>query len=529
MRYPLKYLLVFAAIFIMACLVNFTGLDKRPMHNDEAVNAYKLGQMMETGEYQYDKNEYHGPVLYYASRILTGLLGQADFISLTESSLRSVTAVFGIAAMIMLFLLAESLGWITLLVTALIFVLAPAMVFYSRYFIHEMLLVFFGLAAIITGYKYVVSKRLAWAILSGTCLGLMHATKETCIINFAAIVISALVILFMVKRNGQPGLREMNFPMWHFLLALLMAALVSVTFYSSFFTYPKGIIDSITAYQVYFTRAGIDDAHLHPWFYYLDLLVYTNNPSGFLWSELWLLLMALAGFILLALKKDKKKGDYFLLFVGIYTYLLMIIYSIISYKTPWNILQFYYGMLLLAGYGIVHIIRVRTVQWLKSGITVLVLLGAVHWLYNSYSINFRYYSEPANPYVYAHTGEDVLDIAEVVSQVGQVHPDGRDVHIEIIIPDHEYWPLPWYLRTNSNVAWWDHVENDQPAAPLIIAGASVEKELINKLYTLPAPGQRYLYISLFNSSKELRPGLELRTYVRKDLWDLLPEDMKAGN
>ena len=124
----------------MACLVNFTGLDKRPMHNDEAVNAYKLGQMMETGEYQYDKNEYHGPVLYYASRILTGLLGQADFISLTESSLRSVTAVFGIAAMIMLFLLAESLGWITLLVTALIFVLAPAMVFYSRYFIHEMLL-----------------------------------------------------------------------------------------------------------------------------------------------------------------------------------------------------------------------------------------------------------------------------------------------------------------------------------------------------------------------------------------------------
>ena len=52
---------------------------------------------------------------------------------------------------------------------------------------------------------------------------------------------------------------------------------------------------------MYFTRAGIDDAHLHPWYYYLDLLVHTNNPSGFLWSELWLLLMALAGFILLDL------------------------------------------------------------------------------------------------------------------------------------------------------------------------------------------------------------------------------------
>ena len=101
--------------------------------------------------------------------------------------------------------------------------------------------------------------------------------------------------------------------------------------------------------------------------------------------------------------------------------------------------------------------------------------------------------------------------------------------IEIIIPDNEYWPLPWYLRAYSNTAWWDHVEYDQPAAPLIIVAAFVEKELIKKLYEQPPPGQRHLYISLFNRTKELRPGLELRTYVRKDLWDLLPEDLKSGD
>jgi hypothetical protein len=207
----------------------------------------------------------------------------------------------------------------------------------------------------------------------------------------------------------------------------------------------------------------------------------------------------------------------------------MVIYSIISYKTPWNILQFYYGTLLLAGSGMVHVFRIRTHRWLKTGISVLVLLGAVHWLYTSYSINFRQYSDPANPYVYAHTSEDVRDIAEVVSRVSQVHPDGRDVPIEIIIPDNEYWPLPWYLRAFKNTAWWDHVEYGQPAAPLIIAAASVENELIKKIYEMPAPGQRYLYISLFDSYKELRPGQELRTYARKDLWDLLPEDMVNGN
>lgn len=513
----------------MAGLVNFSGLDRRPMHNDEAVNAHKLGIMMETGKYRYDKNEYHGPVLYYASRLLMGILGQADFASMTESSLRSVTVIFGMSVLMILLLLADSLGWITLLITSLLFALAPAMVFYSRYFIHEMLLVFFGLAAIVAGYKYLVSKKLCWALLSGIFVGLMHATKETCIINFAAIVLSAFVILFMVRRRRQSVLGKMNFPLWHLLAAILVAGLVSMAFYSSFFTYPRGIMDSITAYQVYFTRAGVDDAHLHPWYYYLGLLVYNKNPSGIFWSEGWLLLMALAGCILLILKKDKKQGDYFLLFMGSYTFLMMMIYSIISYKTPWNILQFYYGILLLAGYGVVHIFQIQTVRWLKTLITVLVLMGGLHWLYTSYSINFRHYSDPVNPYVYAHTGKDVRDIAQAVARVSQVYPDGREVPVEVIIPDHEYWPLPWYLRAYHNTAWRDHVEADQTAAPLIIAAVSVEKELIKKLYALPPPGQRYLYISLFNPGKELRPGLEVRIYVRKDVWDLLPGDMKGDS
>jgi uncharacterized protein (TIGR03663 family) len=513
----------------MAGLSRFTGLDHRPMHNDEAVNAYKLGVLIETGENRYDKNEYHGPVLYYASIIMTGILRQADFVSLTESSLRSVTAIFGMALIIVLLLLAESLGWITLLVMALLFALAPAMVFYSRYFIHEMLLVFFGFTAILSGYKYLISKKLCLALLSGACLGLMHATKETCIINYAAMGVSAIVILSLAKRNGQNGARTGSYPLWHLLVAVIVGGLLSMTFYSSFFTYPQGIIDSITAYQVYFSRAGVDDAHLHPWYYYLDLLIYTDNASGIPWSEVWLLLMALAGFFLLVLKKDKKQGEYFMLFIGLYTYLLMVVYSIISYKTPWNILQFYYGLLLLAGYGIVQMFRILMPCRLKTGIAVLVFMGAVHWLYTSYSINFSKYSDPANPYVYAHTGEDVKDISEMVSLVSQVHPDGRGLPIEIIIPENEYWPLPWYLRAHSNTAWWDHVDYGQLAAPLVIAAASEEKDLIRKIYELPPPGQRHLYISLFDSYKELRPGQELRVYIKKDIWDLLPEDLKNAD
>ena len=120
----------------------------------------------------------------------------------------------------------------------------------------------------------------------------------------------------------------------------------------------------------------------------------------------------------------------------------------------------------------------------------------------------------------------MFDIRDMVSRVCQHHPDGLEMHIEIIIPDYEYWPLPWYLRANKNIAWWDHVDFEEPAAPLVISAASEERELIKKIYELPPPGHRHLYISLFSGYKELRPGQELRTYIRKDVWDLLPAEMK---
>ena len=40
------------------------SLDQRPMHNDEAVNAIKFGQLWTQGSYQSDPNEYHGPSLF---------------------------------------------------------------------------------------------------------------------------------------------------------------------------------------------------------------------------------------------------------------------------------------------------------------------------------------------------------------------------------------------------------------------------------------------------------------------------------
>ena len=58
-----------------------------------------------------------------------------------------------------------------------------------------------------------------------------------------------------------------------------------------------------------------------------------------------------------------------------------------------------------------------------------------------------------------------------------------------------------------------------PNAPVILATPDMEPALIRKLYELPPPGERDLYMSVFDRHVELRPQIELRGYAVKWLWD----------
>src|SRR5437899_7290713 len=131
-------LAVFAAV-ALRCL----RLDERPMHNDEGVNAFKFGQLWQQGSYRYDPNEHHGPSLYYAALVLGKLTGAPDLAQYSETRLRLATVAFGLGLLLLLPLLTDGLGRMGTVWAALFIATSPALVFYSRYFIHETLLVFF--------------------------------------------------------------------------------------------------------------------------------------------------------------------------------------------------------------------------------------------------------------------------------------------------------------------------------------------------------------------------------------------------
>ena len=73
-------------------------------------------------------------------------------------------------------------GWLAGLGLAV----SPGFVYYSRYFIHEMGLVFFTAVAIWAAWRYVRRPGKRWAVVFGAAVGLMYATKETFVFNLLA-------------------------------------------------------------------------------------------------------------------------------------------------------------------------------------------------------------------------------------------------------------------------------------------------------------------------------------------------------
>lgn len=521
MRFQLKYKILFISVIFIAVALRLPGLAQRPMHTDEAVHAIKFGQLLENGTYQYDPYEYHGPTLNYFTLLPAWLSGAHKITCISEVILRIVPVVFGMMLIILLILISRAIGYPAIISAALFTAISPAMVYYSRYYIQEMLLICFTLGAIVSGYRYWQSKNLSWIISAGIFLGLMHATKETCIIAWTSMGL-ALIFISVMNRGGQSlSTIIKSIPLRHILALIAAAGCVSILFFSSFFSHWPGIIDSMKTYTTYFDRAGGSEIHVHPWYFYIKLIGFYRLGNGPVWSEWIIILLALFGAVFGFAKKELNGIDkIFVRFIALYTLFMLLIYSLIPYKTPWCLLNFLIGMTILAGVGMISLIR-QTTKRLSRIILIIVLgAGCFHLIWQAYTGNFKYAADPVNPYVYAHTSPDILRISERIHEIANISPQGKHIHIEVICPGHDYWPLPWYFRDLPNVGWWEKVDFSTPAAPIIIAIPEVEPELIRKLYDMPAPGEIDLYIPLFDSSTNLRPGVELRTYYKKELWDV---------
>jgi len=526
--------LLILMVALAAAAIRLPRLRQRPMHTDEAVHADKFGTLLEKGRYIYDPHEYHGPTLNYFTLIPAWLCGQRTYQQINEFTLRVVPVAFGVLLVLLTAGVADGMGRPAAVVAAVLTAVSHAMIFYSRYYIQETLLVCFTFGAIVCGLRYAKSGHPAWAVGAGLCVGFMHATKETFVIAIAAMA-AALFLTRVLRRSGGSAsvgaVHRINRK--HIALGLVAAVAVSAILFSCFFTNPRGIIDSVATYRTYLGRAGNNQVHDHPWYYYLRILIFTRTGGGPVWSEAPIVILAIVGFVAAVTKRGIKSVDFdFLRFVGFYTLIMTVAYSCIRYKTPWCLMGFLHGMILLAGVGAVVLVRLSPPRWTRAVVLCLLAVCVMGFLWQGCMGAYRYCDDHANPYVYAHTSSDIFRITDSIEKMAALHPDGKDMYIEVICPGDDYWPLPWYLRSFSRVGYYNTVDMTKSPAPVIIAFASLEQEVLKKIYTVPPPGERNLYVPLFDSYMELRPTIELRGYVINDLYEKQfapPESEEPGN
>jgi uncharacterized protein (TIGR03663 family) len=511
---------IFLAPILLAAALRFPDLASRPMHADEAVHADKFGTLLEGGGYVYDPSEYHGPTLYYLTLLPAWLRGSGRYVEIDEVTLRSVPAALGLALVVAHLGARSFLGTAGAAVAALLAAISPAMVFYSRYFIHETPLVLFTLGALLAGYRYQRKPGVVPALLAGVCAGLMVATKET-----APLALGCMLLALALTRLADCGQGEHLLPLrsvvsgGHVLLALLAAVVVSAALFTSFLAHPRGLVDAARAYGLYLERAQAASWHFHPWLYYLRLLIHFPSSGTPFWTEGLILVLAVVGGAAGWVAKGVPGADSRALrFLGFYTLLMLLTYSAIPYKTPWCLLGFLHGMILLAGAGAVFLVRSLRGAAARAALGVLLVSAAVHLGWQAFSGSFRFAADPRNPYVYAHTGTDVFEIVGRLKDLGRAHADGSSMPVQIISREN-LWPLPWYLRSLARVEWWNGVPESAPSAPVILVAPDMEPALVRKLYDLPPPGERELYVSIFERPVELRPRVELRGYAASRLWE----------
>jgi len=558
-------------ITAIAAFLRFFWLELKPMHHDEGVNGHFLIALFRDGVYKYDPANYHGPDLYYLS------LAFAKMFGLNTISVRGSVALFGVLTVVLAFFLRKYIGSVGSLAAALFIALSPGMVYISRYFIHEILFVFFSFG-IVVGVLYFIEKRKAgvWAIATMTLLllvcflptalslatligkdnatlvwivrlgllaveaflvflimrmllawnegspiylllasasaVLLFATKETAFITIGTMLIACVCVWLWRKIYravvGQPKENELE-PValtWATFRArlgtssdvlLIIAACafvfiyVGILFFSSFFTYPEGVLKAFEAYAIW-TKTGSKDHTQNGFFAYLKWLWKIESP---------ILILSAIG-TLIAFFKARHR---FAMFAGLWTFGLFLAYSIIPYKTPWLAISFTLPMCIIAGYAVNELVASRDVPMKIFG-GILTVVAAAILGYQTYDLNFQRYDDDSMPYVYAHTKRGFLDLIREIERYAEKSGKGKQASVEVVSTD--YWSMPWYLRDYPKAIFHGKLA-DANTSEMVVASEAQKSELT----------QRYGAHYKFAGKYPLRPGVELYLLVRKDLAD----------
>jgi len=198
-------------------------------------------------------------------------------------------------------------------------------------------------------------------------------------------------------------------------------------------------------------------------------------------------------------------------FIAIYTLVLIVLYSAIPYKTPWCMLSFLNGLILLAGVGAVALAERTCFAPLRVAVYCILLAGCAQLQVQAFRASYRAVTDDTNPYVYSQPVSDVVNMGQRARDIAYYSGRGQNMLVKVVWVDDYHWPLAWYLREFTNIRNLEGFYHDtgDPNAPLVLASPEFEDALTAKL------GKTHIMTRIF----QVRPGVFAEMWVQNEVWE----------
>jgi uncharacterized protein (TIGR03663 family) len=492
------------AVMAVALWLRVHDLADRPIHFDEATGALIFAEYIEIDDYRFDPTHFHGPLLSLSTTPIAKGFGQSSWQELSVSMLRTGPVIAGLLMVLTPLLWLRTIGPRSTLAAAALLASSPLLVYYNRMYIHESWLALYGMLTAAAIYYVITRPTILRSILAGLAAGLMFATKETVAISLMSWTAAGFACWLLMKNyrgksGAAPELKAYLLPAICFAVSLLLTASVF---------YGGGLIDAFRTYFVYETTDGHDKALG----YYLKMLVLPKHSLGIWWSEGSVLCFGILTCIFAALRK-KGVPSVAICFLAVGAAVHVLIYSVISYKTPWLMLLPWSLACLLAG----CVFSGKTSHCNCVGKSVVLYGGFGLCLLfqgnQAIQASGRLSNHADNPYAYVPTSKNITQLPAWLNELDDLI--GEESLEPIAVIGQSYWPLPWYLRDFYPIGYWPNAPEEITSYNVIIAmpeNTAACNQLLAETH-VPLP-------------RTLRSNVPVTLYLKNDIWNAWTEPEK---
>ena len=461
---------LFILTIIIAVALRFIFLGWKPPHFDESINGWFVMQVWDKGYYNYDPNNFHGPLYFYYLQLFELLFGRSVEVMRAATGLLSLGCIFLVLAHRRF--VGKVAYWAAIFIT-----ISPAFVFYSRYAIHETL---FILAQLLFSYGFWSwRENRNWIAYGQMVLSILilATTKETFFIFLGtwAIAISVLstvqrLLKHPVDKPSKVTLSKAE--IYRMVQVSLLAVLILYGLFSNLFADPKAFKEFFDAFAIWSKTGSGKSGHEKPFVYWIYILGRYEWPI--------LLALVLTPFVTLC--KGNSQLRVFAL-IGFGTWLA---YSIIPYKTPWLVMGILWPLAFVIGWTLEKI-REKFPSKVLLAIVALVLVSPI---VQTLRLNFVEYTNDKEPYVYVQSTKDIKVLMDLVNL--QIARSPADFNMRLEVMTDEGWPFPWIFGRFPNLHFmpFANVEDERVRTADVILydsknSVAIEEKLQSKYYRLP--------------------------------------------